>query len=296
VAQQSDPLVVFDTKRDQVTVQNLRNVTITPNGAQSTFPGGSVTYIHSLKNNGNVAELITFPTAAFLTDSQVPIYTWSSSAFIDTNNNGVLDIGTDAPIVFGTTTIPALAPNASQTIFVRVNAPAMAGSPVNTTQLTATYTAGSSLTASVTDQTTLTDGLRLDKYQQLPAGTGSCVGGTPPVTLTGTVPSAPWVNTPIAASPNTIPGRCIAYLIVGSNTTAANVTAINLADVVPGNTKLEVGCGAPSVTGPIALQSPGLYVTGYTGPITAASTPLSTTPLPPTGIFTLQFCVKINDM
>ncbi len=289
--QQSDA-TVFDTKRDQITIQNVHNVTITPNGAQSTVPGGAVTYTHALTNNGNVSEAITFPTAAFLTDSQTPTYTWSSTAYVDTNNNGVLDIGTDTPIAFGTTTFNVL-PNASQTIFVRVNAPAMAGSPVNTTQITATYF--TTLTASASDQTTLTDGLKLDKYQQLPLGTGSC-SSTPGVTLTGSAPNAAWINTPIAASVNTIPGKCIAYLIVGSNTTAANISNINLADVVPGNTKLELGCGAPTVTGPIALLSAASYITGYTGTISAASTPLSTTPLVPTGVFTLQFCVKINDM
>ena len=289
-ATQQSNAAVFDTKRDQVTVLNVHNVTITPNGAQSTVPGGAVTYTHLLTNNGNVSEAITFPTAAFLTDNQTPTYAWSSTAYIDTNNNGVLDIGTDTPVAFGTTTFN-VAPNGSQTIFVRVNAPAMAGSPVNTTSLTATYFAGA--TASASDQTTLTDGLKLDKYQQLPGGTGSCVTA-PTTTLTGSAPNAAWINTPIVASPNTIPGKCIAYLIVGSNTTAANISAINLSDQIPPNTKLETGCGAPVVTGPIALQTPGLYVSGYTGMITAASTPLSTTPLPPTGVFSLQFCVKIN--
>ena len=46
----------FDTKVDRVTVNALHNVTLTPNGAQQTFPGGSVTYTHVLKNNGNVDE------------------------------------------------------------------------------------------------------------------------------------------------------------------------------------------------------------------------------------------------
>jgi len=289
--QQSDS-TISDIKVDRVTVNSLRNVTITPNGAQSTIPGGSVTYTHSLKNNGNVTEAITFPTAAFLVDSQFPTYTWSSTAFIDTNNNGILDIGTDTAIAFGATTIPALAPNVSQTIFIRVNAPAMAGSPVNTTQITATYSTGPTLTASATDQTTLTDGLKLDKYQQLPAGTGSCLGGTPAATLTGTVPNAPWSSMAIPASANTVPGRCIAYLIVGSNTTATNITNVNLADVVPANTKLETGCGVPTVTGLIALSVPGTYITGYTGSIVATSTAA----LPPTSVFTMQFCVKINDM
>ncbi len=291
VQQQSDA-TVFDTKRDQITVQPVRNVTITPNGMQSTVPGGAVTYTHALTNNGNVNEPITFPTAAFLTDSQVPTYAWNSTAYIDTNNNGVLDIGTDTPIIPGTTTV-TLPPNGTQVVFVRVNAPAMAGSPPNQTTITATYNAGAS-TASASDLTTLTDGLKLDKYQQLPGGTGSCTT-TPATTLTGSTPNAPWSNMAIAASANTVPGKCISYLIVGANTTASNITNINLSDVVPPNTKLETGCGVPTVTGPIAVTG-GPYVNGFTGTVSAASSPLATTPVPSTGTFTLQFCVKINDV
>ncbi len=290
VQQQSDA-TVFDTKRDQVTVQPIHNVTITPNGAQSTVPGGAVTYTHALTNNGNLTEPITFP-AGFLTDSQVPTYTWTSTAYIDTNMNGILDIGTDTLIVPGTTTF-MLPPNSSQTVFVRVNAPAMAGSPPNQTSITATYNGGAS-TASASDVTTLTDGLKLDKYQQLPGGTGSCVI-TPATTLTGSTPNAPWSNMAIAASVNTIPGKCIAYLIVGANTSGSNITNINVSDLVPPNTKLETGCGAPTVTGPIATTG-GPYVSGFTGTVAAISSPLATTPVPPTGTFTLQFCVKINDM
>ena len=291
VAQQGAPSVT-DSKRDQVTILPLHSVSLTPNGAQSTVPGGSVTYNHSLTNSGNVSEAITFPTAAFLTDSQVPTHAWTSTAYVDSNMNGVLDIGVDTQIAAGTTTF-VLAPNASQVLFVRVNAPAMAGSPANVTALTATYNAGGS-TASATDTTSLTDGLKLDKYQQLPSGTGSCVA-TPTTTLTLGVPNAPWSNMAIAASANTVPGKCIAYLIVGTNTTAANVTNINITDVVPPNTKLETGCGAPVATGPIALTG-GPYATGFTGTITAQSSPLASTPLPPTATFTLQFCVKINDV
>ena len=291
VVQQGAPAVT-DSKRDQITILPLRSVTLTPNGAQSTVPGGSVTYNHTILNNGNATETITFPTAAFLTNSQVPANTWTSTAYIDSNMNGTLEIGIDTPIMAGTTSF-MLAPNGNQVIFVRVNAPAMAGSPPNVTTLTATYNAGAS-TTSATDTTTLTDGLKLEKYQQLPGGTGSCVT-TPTTTLTLGVPNAPWSNMSIVASANTAPGKCISYLIVGTNTAAANITNINVTDVVPANTTLATGCGAPTVTGPIALVG-GPYVTGFTGTITAQSTPLASTPVPPTGTFTLQFCVKINDM
>lgn len=291
VVQQGAPTVI-DSKRDQVTILPLHAVTLTPNGAQSTVPGGSVTYNHVANNNGNVSETITFPTAAFLTDSQVPANAWTSTAYLDTNSSGSLEIGIDTPVTAGVTSF-MLAPNASQVMFVRVNAPAMAGSPPNVTTFSATYNGGGS-SASATDTTTLTDGLRLNKYQQLPNGDGSCTV-TPPTVLTAGVPNAPWSNTSIAASPNTMPGKCIAYLVVGTNTTASNISNINVSDQVPPNTSLATGCGSPAVTGPIALVG-GPYVNGFTGIVVAQSSPMPTTPLAPTNVFTLQFCVKINDM
>lgn len=294
-AQQQTDATVFDTKSDRVTIQPLHNVTLSPIGAQSTVPSGAVTYVHTITNTGNVTETITFPTAAFLTNSQTPTYAWSSAAYLDsttTGTPGALDVGVDTAIAFGTTTF-TLAPNETRTIFVRVNAPAMAGSPPNVTTLTATYNAGGS-TVSINDTTSLSEGLRLDKFQQSPAGTGSCTT-TPTTTLTAGVPNAPWSSAAIVASANTAPGRCISYLIVGTNTTAAGITNINITDTVPPNTKLELGCGAPVVTGPIALTG-GPYITGYTGIVSAISSPTPATPLGPSGTFTLQFCVKINDM
>jgi len=43
-----------------VTVNTVHNVTLTPNGSNQIFPGGSVVYTHLLTNNGNVSEAITF--------------------------------------------------------------------------------------------------------------------------------------------------------------------------------------------------------------------------------------------
>lgn len=290
VAQQGVPTVA-DSKRDQVTVLPLHNMSLVPNGAQVTVPGATVSYTHTLTNNGNTSEAITFPTPAFLANSQAPAFAWTSTAYLDANSNGTLEIGIDTPIAAGVTTF-ALVPNASQVMFVQVATPPTSGSPPNITTLTATFNGGAS-SVSATDTTTLTDGLKLEKYQQLPGGTGSCVI-TPATTLTAGVPNAPWSNVSLAAGPNTIPGKCIAYLIVGTNTSAVNITSVNVADQVPPSTSLATGCGTPSVTGPIAVFG-GPYINGFTGLVTAQSSPLATTPLPPGAIFTLQFCVKIND-
>jgi trimeric autotransporter adhesin len=293
---------VVDTITDQVVVRPSNSVSITPNGMQNVVPGGAVTYVHTLANNGNVAETITFPGMC-LTNSQVPTYTWTSSAYLDaTPFDGTLNTTTDTLITCGTTTV-TLQPNETRTLFVRVNAPPMAGSPPNTTTISAAYNGGMS-TASANDISTLTGGtLALDKYQQL---IPSCMGGTPAVTVDSFgVPTGAWTSAPVPASANTAPGRCIAYLVIGSNRTGANITNISITDVVPANSYLVTGCGAPSAVGPLAIV--GTYANGFTGTVTAQSSPTPTTPLPPVnigaggalplpGVVALQFCVRINDL
>lgn len=290
-AQQNDPLVA-DRIRDQITLLPTHAIAVTPNGAQNTVPGGAVSYSHVVTNSGNVTESVSFGAGTFLVNSQAPPFGWSASAYVDTNANGVLDILTDTPVVPGTTTL-TVAPNSSQTLFVRVTAPPTVGSPPNVSSLTVTYNAGAS-TASATDTTTLTDGLKLEKFQQSPGGTGACTVA-PTATITAGVPNAPWSGGPLASGANTAPGRCVAYLIIGTNNSTSSITNIAISDVTPPNTKLEAGCGLPTVTGPVGLSG-GPYATGFSGVISATSAPLASTPLPQAGLFTLQFCVKINDL
>lgn len=45
-----------DIKYDAVTVNAIRNVSITPNNTGSTYAGGQVIYTHTVRNNGNVLE------------------------------------------------------------------------------------------------------------------------------------------------------------------------------------------------------------------------------------------------
>ncbi|MBC7622755.1 MAG: hypothetical protein H7232_05165 [Aeromicrobium sp.] len=284
-----------DTIRDRVTVAPLRAVTIAPNGAQSTVPGGAVTYNHTITNNGNVPEALSL---ASLLNSQSPTYAWNASLYVDTNGNGIYD-GPDT-LISGTSSLGAdLAPNATLLVFVRVSAPSAAGSPPNTTTLTVTYTySATGLTTSATDLTTITAGLLLDKYQTL---VGCGPGTAPSVTLTAGVPNAPWSKNPIAAGSGTRPGQCIAYLVVGSNTTSTPITNIALTDQVPAFTTFETGCSpvaASQTSGPLLMGTTNgtlvTYSTGYSGLISAVSNPLSTTALSPGGYITMQFCVKIN--
>ncbi len=289
--EQQGNATVFDFKRDQITLGNARNVSISPNGNQNTSPGGSVTYQHTITNSGNVTETISFP-GAFMTNNQVPGQAWTSAAYIDdgVGNTGVLNVGSDTTITNAVTFM--LPPNSSQLIFVRVNSPAMAGSPPNVTTITATYNA---TTVSATDTTTLTSGLRLDKFQQLTA----CA--TPPAapTITAGVPNGAWSNAAIPAGAGTAPGQCIAYLIVGFNTTANNINNITISDVTPANTRYESTCSpTPLTSGTLFASVVPANATAGTVTAVSAATPAgpaaSASVLLPGGSVSLQFCVRIN--
>ena len=262
---------VTDSIRDAVTVNAFHRVTLSPNNTQQTFPGGSVTYTHTLTNTGNVSETITY-AAGCLSDSR-SAQGWTSAAYIDVNGNGTLELGTDTLIVCGVTTEP-LAAGASRGLIVRVFAPGSANSadPANVTTITATYNGGANTTAA-TDSTTVTDGLVLLKRQR----TINCDG-------TG---AAAYQTTPIPQGPLTAPGRCIGYEITATNSTAAGVTAVVISDVVPANTLMHYACGAPTVTpGSIVAPTPA---NGATGTVTANVGPLASA-----ASAVLTFCVRID--
>ena len=123
-----------------VTIAAIHSVTITPERYANHIRGGTVTYTHVLRNTGNGTETVTFATG-FL--SRYPAAAgFTSSAYVDTNANGSYDPGTDAVITTATTI--SLAANATQTVFVRVFAPASAttSSPADVATITATYNAG----------------------------------------------------------------------------------------------------------------------------------------------------------
>lgn len=262
----------IDTLVDAVTVNTVHNVTLTPNGAQQTFPGGSVTYSHTLRNNGNASETISF-AAGFLTDSQAAAG-WTSAAYIDSNGDGVLTVGTDALI--STTSSFPVAANAQQTLFVRVFAPASAtaASPADVTTLTASFNAGAS-TVSATDTTAVTNGLLLSKAQVA----GDCAAG---------LVAGPFSTAAIGAGVNTQPGKCVAYQITATNTAASAIANVVLSDIVPANTTLAVtSCAAPAATGGATVG--GASGEGATGTVTASLASLAST-----ASFQLTFCVRIN--
>lgn len=267
---------VSDVKRDRITVAAARSFTLAPNNAGQTFANGSVTYTHSLTNTGNATDTAIF-AAGCLANNRAG---WTAVAYVDANANGTLEVGTDTPIVCGTTSV-TLNVGESRAVFVVATAPGSATSatPANITTITATY----STTVAATDTTSTTDGLVIVKEQQA-LGAAGCANNN--------APAAGYAQGAIAASPATAPGSCIAYRITTTNTTTAPVTAITLADVVPANTRMHYACSGngaatPSITvGAIAGTTPA---DGASGTVSANIATLNAAQSS-----VMYFCVQVD--
>jgi uncharacterized repeat protein (TIGR01451 family) len=266
---------VFDSKRDRVTVNVTRAIIISPNNTQQTFPGGSVTYTHTITNSGNAADTANF-TAGCLSDTRAA-QGWTSTAYIDANANGVLDVGVDTLISCGATSL-ALNVAESRALFVRVFAPpsATGADPANLTAITATFGVA---TTSATDSTSVTDGLVLLKDQTL-------------VACAAAGPHAGYTTAAIAAGPGTAPGQCIAYRITGTNSTAGTITSVAISDIVPANTKMRFSCSGNGLATPSV--SPGSMAGGSAADGATGTVIANVGPLTSTQSAVLYFCVRID--
>ncbi|HKF22783.1 MAG TPA: hypothetical protein VKE93_14525 [Candidatus Angelobacter sp.] len=223
----------LDQIHDQVTVNTIHSVTLTPNGSGQIFPGGSVVYTHSLTNNGNVSEAITF-TNPITSDNQAG---WSSVLYQDTNSNGVLDAADQAVSTATTFTLNA---GQSVTMFVKVTAPSGAAvGAIDTTTARAGYNA---TFATAQDQTTVIAGeLRLVKQQALDAGcTG--VGGA-------------FTQSNITAG--AVPGACVIYQITATNAGTNNITSVVVSDATPAFTVYRNVPPASTTVGTISAPANG---------------------------------------
>jgi uncharacterized repeat protein (TIGR01451 family) len=224
----------LDLIHDQVTVNTVHSVTLTPNGSNQIFPGGSVVYTKTLTNNGNVNEAITF-TNPITSDS---IAGWSSILYQDTNTNGTLD---GADVAVSTATTFTLNAGQSVTMFVKVTAPL--GAAVGAIDTTTTRAGYNATFATAQDQTTVIAGeLRLLKEQALDA---NCDG----VADTG------FVQTNIAAG--AVPGACIIYRLTASNAGASNITSVVVSDATPAFTLYRNNPPASTTVGTIVAPADG---------------------------------------
>jgi uncharacterized repeat protein (TIGR01451 family) len=266
---------VTDSIRVRVTLTVARSITITPNNVQQTFPGGSVTYSHTITNTGNATDTANF-TAGCLADSR-SAQGWTSTTYIDGNGNGTLEVGTDLLVSCGSTSL-TLNVGEARAVFVRVFAPASAtgADPANVTTITATFGVA---TTAATDSTSVTDGLVLTKDQ---VAVACAVAG----------PHAGYSTAAIPAGPSTAPGQCIGYRITATNTTAGTVTNVVISDIVPANTKMHYACSGnglatPSVT--VGSIAGGSAADNATGTVIANIGPLTSTQSA-----VLYFCVRID--
>ena len=233
-----------DTIKDTVTVNTLRSLTLTPVNSGQIFAGGSKVYTHVLKNTGTVTET-SIGLATALTGVTA---SWSAVIYEDTDSSGALNAG---DLVISSA---SLAPGASKTLFVKVQAPGSAAAgDIDVSTLTATATACSGGTCSgsppaapvvnTTDTSTVIAGqVALTKEQVLDADCDNNGGA-------GFLPGD-YSNGNITTG--AIPGACVRYRITAQNLGAADVTSLVISDATPSNTRYNCqGSGAGSA-GPAA--------------------------------------------
>lgn len=284
-----------DTITYKVTVEQQRGLTFTPDRQGQVAPGGTVEYVHTLTNIGNVTE----GAVSTLPNSRTPYHyplgidfssTMSgvnTSIYVDLNNDGKADTselvsGNTADerkesfakllattSVAGTTNKEqGLSPKESIQIIVKVETPATAtAGEKDTTILTFTPTGkGASNAVSITDLTTINLGqVRLSKTQ---AKTDSC-GKTPADSAFGT------------ANITVKPGECVYYRVTAVNDGNENAQVVKISDMVPSYTTYLENSIKPTTntTAPTSTSNEVRYDVGT---------------LTPSQTATLEFGVKVD--
>ena len=250
-----------DTVADQLTVNPVNALSITPNNQGQVFPGSSVNYAHVISNDGNAAETNVAVTSA---NTQTG---FSSVVYADTNGNGILDSAEQTAGPLGT--ISTLAAKANFPVIVVVFGPSnqFTSGAVNTTTVTATSAGGR--TATATDTTTIVAGdVVLTKSQSVNGGAAT------------------------QGNLTALPGQSIKYTILVRNTGAAPVNTVIVSDTTPAFTKYTTTGGAASYTigGGAAVPATSAPTDGAAGTITWTIPTLN-----PGEIATVTFNVVINN-
>lgn len=136
------PQTQAQSNESKVTVDMKAGLTFAPNNAANAAPGVTQVYQHVLTNTGNGSDNYTLTFSS--------LQGWTYTAFVDVNEDGILDDGdtrVDAPLT--------VAAGASVKLLVRVQVPAgTPGGQVDTVTVTATST-DVAVSASVQDTTTV---------------------------------------------------------------------------------------------------------------------------------------------
>ena len=267
-----------DSLTDEVKVKETRQLTLVSDNIGQVAPGGTVTYTHTLTNNGNILEGATDGSLPFtlLNDKG-----WNTTLYVDLNGNGIADAnelvsGTDIGAVLknydlDADSIKGLEAGQSVKLIVKVEAPATA---VAGTQDTATLTVSPTATAAGTQQspltnidlTTVNDGqIRLVKEQALDATcNGNAIGS--------------FTQNNLSAKP----GTCVVYRITATNEGNVPVTTVKINDNVPTYTTLVPGsAGNNNTSGTVTVN--GVAITNSVATLSGNTSAQ------------LQFTVKIDE-
>lgn len=267
-----------DSMTDQVVVSTKRSLSLTADNVGQVAPGGTVTYTHTLTNNGTVTEGTSAGSLPYtLTNTQSG---WTTTLYVDLNNNGLADnnelvTGNDLGALIATynadnNNISGLEAGQSIKLFIKVEAPANATAGVqNSNVLTVSPTTVSGTTTSPvsnTDLTTVNDGqIRLVKEQALDATCkGNAIGS--------------FTQNNLSAKP----GTCVVYRITATNQGNVPVTVVKINDTVPTYTTLVSGSASNNNTSGIVTVN-GVAITNTVATLSGNTSAQ------------LQFTVKIDE-
>lgn len=302
-----------DIMMDAIDVAPLRQVALTPPGADQIQAGGSVDYTHTLDNTGNTQE--TFEIAATNLGTTPG---WNNTVMVDTNGDGVPDKVTSqlttTDKIYGTTNSGTpvqvtwtdtdadgnpevtLPPGVSMPITPVVFAPSNAApGEVNTLTVTATNTdtdATPGPNATVEDVSTVILGqVRLVKTVAYDAACDGTADSSFVADLKQHVPSI-----------EVAPGECAIWQIVATNQGDANALKVVVRDTVPTYTTYEantlkyaLGNSAflprTDVAGDDGAEQVSGTVSFFIG---AGATPIAGGTLLPAESATVQFSTKVD--
>ncbi len=245
-----------DRLHDAVGVNTLRSLVITPNHTGQTTSGGTVTYVHTITNTGNVLEGDGSASTALLTTLDATAG-FTAVVYWDKNNSGTLDVGDPvvtslAQLVGGTNganTVAGLAPGKSATLIVKVTAPASAAPGLaDTATLTVTVTGtigginapaatfATDATSVVGSQVTLVTTQALD---------ANCDG------VADTTFSVNAITT------GALPGSCIRYQVTATNAGPAAVSGLVINNATPPLTTYHATVPAATSIGTVTAPAAG---------------------------------------
>jgi uncharacterized repeat protein (TIGR01451 family) len=256
-----------DELRSQVTVSGDESVVMTPPSLEgTTVPAGTVVYSHTVTNDGNI------DTEAFFNNSNTEAG-WTTTIYIDTNGNGILDDG-DVALPQGQGI--DIAVGADVDILIEVTA--APGSDIGDQNITTVTTHLGSPTAavaaSVIDTTTISTGdISLAKTQAVDTDCNGLADGA----FTDTVVQAE-------------PGQCVVYRLAASNTGSITVTNAETNDPLPQYTAYTT-CGGSCAA---SADQGGTVTSTLNDGDTAGTVTAEWASIGPSQTVTLQFVVRLT--